>query len=240
MIKLRPALTWQMPVALVGVCLGLLLTLQFRAQVAYKQSLAPSKRIEELTQAWRQTEKKRTALEEDVTGLRRKLQALGGIPGHAQVNGSDQVTDSRLVAGLTAVTGPGLEVILADTDDAPVSEFVTRRLNGDDLLKVVNELRVAGAEAIALNGERLISQSEIVTAGNGIMANQRRVIRPYRFTAIGESPLLARALKAKGGILENLQFYGTRATIKHIRSVKVPAYRGRIELRFAKPAVGER
>lgn len=240
MINLRPALHWQMPVAFLGVCLGLLLTLQFKAQVAYKQSLAPSKRIEELTQAWRQTEKKRTALEDEVTGLRRKLQTLGGAPGRTQATGSDQVTDSRLLAGLTAVSGPGIEVILADTDDAPISEYVTRRLNGDDLLKVVNELRVAGAEAIALNGERLISQSEIVTAGTGIMANQHRIARPYRVTAIGEAPVLARALKAKGGILENLQFYGTRATIHVMRSLKVPAYQGRIELRFAKPAIGER
>jgi uncharacterized protein YlxW (UPF0749 family) len=240
MIKLRPALTWQIPVALVGVALGFLLTLQFKAQIAYKQSLAPSKRIEELTHAWRQTEKKRIVMEEEVTGLRRKLQALGGAPAHAKASGSDQVVDSRLVAGLTAVTGPGIEVILLDTDDTPVSEFVTRRLNGDDLLKVVNELRVAGAEAIALNDERLISQSEIVTAGNGIMANQKRVIRPYRFVAIGEAAVLARALKAKGGILENLQFYGTRATITHKRSLRVPAYHGRIDLRHARPAMDER
>jgi uncharacterized protein YlxW (UPF0749 family) len=236
MINARAALTWQLPVALVGVSLGLLLTLQFKAQVAYKQSLAPSKRIEELTQAWRQTEKKRTAMEEEVSGLRRKLQALGGAPAPAHANGSDQVTDSRQVAGLTAVSGPGIEAVLLDTDDAPVSEFVTRRLNGDDLLKVVNELRVAGAEAIALNGERLISQSEVVTAGNGIMVNQHRISRPYHFRAIGDPAALARALKAKGGILENLQFYGTRATITHKRSLKVPGYQGRIELRHAQPA----
>jgi uncharacterized protein YlxW (UPF0749 family) len=237
MIHLRPAITWQLPVALLGVALGLLLTLQFKAQVAYKQSLLPSKRIEELTYAWRQVEKKRIAMEGEVTGARRKLQALGGAPAQTQANGSDQVTDSRLVAGFTAVSGPGIEVVLTDADDTPVSEFVTRRLNGDDLLKVVNELRVANAEAIALNGERLISQSEIVTAGNGIMVNQRRVSRPYHFKAIGEAAVLARALKAKGGILENLQFYGTRATITPKRIIRVPAYRGRIDLRYARPVI---
>ena len=238
--NLRPALSWQLPVSLIGIGLGFLLTLQFKAQISYKQSIAPSKRLEELTQAWRLSEKKRTGLEEEVTGLRRKLQSLGGNPNSSHVTTVGRVVDSRLTAGLVPVTGPGVQLLLSDSDDMPVSTVVSKRLNADDLLKLVNELRVAGAEAIALNGLRLISQSEIVTAGGGIMTNQLRLSRPYLLVAIGDPTTLISGLRAKGGILENLQFYATRVTISPKQSLTVPAYQGRIAMKYALPATDER
>lgn len=239
--NLRPALGWQIPVSLIAMGLGFLLTLQFKAQVTYKQSLAPSKRLEQLTQAWRQSERKRIALEEDVTGMRRKLQSLGGNPNtNTHETNAGRVVDSRLQAGLTTVTGPGVLLTLSDGDDQPGSSMVSKRLNADDLLKLVNELRVADAEAISLNGLRLISQSEVVTAGSGIMANQQRLSRPYTLVAIGDPVILAGGLRAKGGVLENLQFYATHVTISPQKSLTVPAYKGRIALKYALPATDER
>lgn len=239
LLAARPKLAWQLPVALVGIALGFLVTLQIKAQLTYKEAIAPGRRLTELTAAWQQTEARRRGLEAEVAALRDKVRSLGGNPEQAPPVVPGRIVDARLLAGLTAVSGPGVVVTLSDDADRSLAP-ISKGLIADDLLKVVNELRIAGAEAVSLNGERLIAQSEIVNAGGGIMVNQKRLAAPFTIHAIGDSAGLAAGLKAKGGVLETLQFYAIQVTISPQAHVEVPAFQGRIDLRFAKPAARDK
>ena len=58
-------------------------------------------------------------------------------------------------------------------------------IHDDDLLRVINELRAAGAEAIAINGERIVAMSEIRCAGPTLSVNNNRSAPPYEIKAIG-------------------------------------------------------
>ena len=83
--------------------------------------------------------------------------------------------------GKTDVEGEGIEVILRETDNEEIS-----KINADDLLVIVNALKLAGAEAISINDERIINMSDIVTINDTfVKVNGQRILAPYIIKAIG-------------------------------------------------------
>ncbi|MBQ1249641.1 MAG: DUF881 domain-containing protein, partial [Selenomonadales bacterium] len=98
-------------------------------------------------------------------------------------------------------------------------------IHDDDLLKVINELRAAGAEAISVNGQRLIATSEIRCAGPTLSVNNTRYTPPYEILAIGDPKTLDNALKMRGGIVETLRFWGIQINISKSDNIVVPAYK---------------
>jgi uncharacterized protein YlxW (UPF0749 family) len=102
----------------------------------------------------------------------------------------DELTRLRMFNGDVDVVGPGVQVTL----DGPVSVL--------DLQDLLNELRNAGAEALALNGQRMIASSSIVPSADGRLAVDNVAIRhPYVFAAIGDPDTLETALLRPGGLL---------------------------------------
>lgn len=127
-----------------------------------------------------------------------------GLQGTAEQIGSrgeellDTLNSARLVAGAVPATGPGLRIV-ADDESASASTSGGRILDVD-LQILVNGLWEAGAEAIAINGNRLGSLSAIRTAGHAITVNYRSLTRPYNVTAIGDpNTLEARFAETPGG-----------------------------------------
>jgi uncharacterized protein YlxW (UPF0749 family) len=110
-----------------------------------------------------------------------------------------RIDELGTITGQNAVTGPGLEFTI---DDAPASEaavggdpradqaYDEGRVLDADLQTVVNGLWAAGAEAIAINGQRLTALSAIRTAGQAILVDFRPLSRPYHVQAIGASSAL--------------------------------------------------
>lgn len=139
-------------------------------------------------------------------------------------------------AGTAAVTGPGLRIV---TDDAAGSEGTT---GGDvldtDLQKLVNGLWLSGAEAVAINGQRLTNLSSIRIAGEAITVNLRSLSRPYVVTALGDpEQLAARFVESDGGSwwLNLKSVYRLRFDITSEESLTVPAAPP-LELQHARPA----
>ena len=109
-------------------------------------------------------------------------------------------------------------------------------IHDDDLLKVINELRAAGAEAISVNGQRLMATSEIRCAGPTLSVNNVRSAPPYEIRAIGDSATLESALRMRGGVMETLQVWGIQLEVKAAQDIVVPAYKGASKFSFAKEA----
>jgi uncharacterized protein YlxW (UPF0749 family) len=219
---------WQIPVALVSVVMGFLLSTQFKNQMDYRQSL-PSRRVEDLEFLLKNAEHAKEDLTREVAALRKQVQGGGGSGQRA----------AELAAGLVALKGPGLEVVVKDSakslqkgEDPNVAI-----VHNDDLLRLVNELRAGGAEAVAVNDQRLVDTSEITCAGSTILVNQSRVAPPFVIHAIGNSDTMAAALGLRGGIIEYLQFYGIQVNISKKTEVLIPMYSGVSHYRYAKPAV---
>ena len=218
----------QIAIALVCVVLGFMLAIQFRTTQDIKSSI-PYQRVEDLSQRLSQTEKERDALVNQVQELKRTSGAEAA---------SKEFERIKMGAGVVAVEGPGIIVTIDDSKrpSKPGENPNLYLIHDDDILKVINELWAAGAEAMSINEQRLIASSEIRCAGPTLSVNNSRYSPPYEVRVIGEPTTLENALKMRGGVVETLQFWGIQVTIKTQEVVKVPAFKGTFRFEFAKPA----
>jgi len=136
----------------------------------------------------------------------------------------EELNRLKIVNGLVEVSGPGIEVRLS----GPLSV-----LDAQDL---VNELRNAGAEAIALNGERLVVWSAIAADDRGwLTVDGVRIASPYVFQAIGDGETLEAALLRSGGLIAVLEhsYDGLQVEIRRRDRLVLPVHRHPPEFRYA-------
>jgi uncharacterized protein YlxW (UPF0749 family) len=164
------------------------------------------------------TQLQAAALGSDEAGLQARLSSL------------------ELSAGGVAVTGPGLKVVLddasaggsdsADGNPRTNPEDENGTVVAKDIQVVVNGLWQAGAEAIAINGQRLTSRSAIRFAGEAILVNYRPLTRPYTISVIGDPTNLEADFTATdaGAYVRALKDnYGIRVSMESAKSLNLPA-----------------
>lgn len=112
----------------------------------------------------------------------------------------------RLLTGEVAVKGPGYKVELQD------GEYDPNQVNPNDYIvheghvyMVINELKIAGAEAISVNGKRIHETSYIRCTGPVITVDGETFPAPFVIEAIGNPDTLADAAELSGGILDQLR-----------------------------------
>ncbi|MFF1422744.1 DUF881 domain-containing protein [Streptomyces sp. NPDC058280] len=149
--------------------------------------------------------------------------------------GGDQGARVALVAGATAVHGPGVKLVVDDAKDTQSGGGGPRESSGfsdkgrvrdRDMQLVVNGLWESGAEAIAINGQRLTSLSAIRAAGDAILVDNRPLVPPYTVLAVGDGKKLSTTFEksADGQYLHSLQeSFGIRTSISDQEEVRLPA-----------------
>lgn len=129
----------------------------------------------------------------------------------------NEVDEAEAYLGYTSLQGEGIIVTLSDNE--------SKEIDYSDLLSLVNELNIAGAEAISINDERIVSSSEIVTISNGmILVNTRRISGPYVVKAIGPKKYLESALTIKGGYIDYKTEDGKTVEYSTEDNIQIPAY----------------
>jgi len=123
----------------------------------------------------------------------------------------------RVLAGATPVTGPGVSLTINDPDG---------QLDAAALLDAVQELRDAGAEAIAIDGQRVVVQTAIVDSPDGISVGGEVIDSPYLLDAIGPADTLASGLSFPGGVIESVREAGGDATVSRRDNLQLPALDG--------------
>ena len=212
-------------IALVCVLIGFMVAVQFRTAQDAKGSLS-QQRIEEISDRLLQTEHGRDELSEEL----HKMQTAA-----ASTDNQQDKDLLRYRAALVPLEGEGVIVRMDDsTKPAKAGENPNLYvIHDDDLLRVVNELRAAGAEAIAINGQRLTGTSEIRCAGPTLSVNNVRSSAPFEIRAIGDKKSLENALRMRGGVAETLGVWGIQLDIKASNDVYIPPYRGSIRQSYA-------
>lgn len=218
----------QAAIAFVCVVLGFMLAVQFKTTQDIRSTI-PFQRVEDLSQRLSQTEKERDSLQDEVKKLKESTNKQEAL--------SKDIENIKMGAGVLAMQGPGISIVI---DDSRKQSKTGENLNlylihDDDILKVINELRAAGAEGISINEQRLIATSEIRCAGPTLSVNNTRYSPPYEIKAIGDSQTLENALKMRGGVVETLQFWGIQITIKTENNVILPAYKSQFRFEHSKP-----
>lgn len=191
-----------------------------------------------------QVRSRRAALDrrqETIAELRRDIAARRASELTGTAQGRDlQARLSRLgvETGSTATRGPGIRVVV---DDAPGTTDPRQKVQAPDLQKLVNGLWQVGAEAIAINGQRLTAVSPIRDAGSAVTVNFRSLRRPYTVSAIGNPKTMgARLLDTKGGqTWATLQSIGLQFEIDTEEAMLLPAAKP-VSLRSAREREGRR
>lgn len=214
----------QVTLTIVSFMLGLLLVTQFHTQRqitagAYAQSQADQAVIiGGLVDGNAGLRKEVTALEETLA------RSISSSDQGRMASMVDDLNRLRVVNGLVEVAGAGVEI------------RITGGVTALDLQDLVNEARNAGAEALGLNGRRLVARSVIV-GGDGQIELESEVLRPpYVLRAIGLPESLERALDRKGGLLSLLRYTYPEAAITLSRQERLvlPVYTGKYEFRYAR------
>jgi len=230
---------------LVGVALGLLLALQWRS--------APTARLTDTSYARDRTaftiarlEAEQDALKAEVAQLRQQLderQQQRGQSADLLRGLAEELARQKVLAGLVALHGPGVEVVLNDSNRQVVPSAVNPELylvHDYDLRDVVNLLWAAGSEAISVNGERIVASTSIYCVGATIMVNDTRLSPPYVIHAIGPSEQQESLLKNPrflADLRNRVAAYGLAFTVAQAADIQVPAYRGGFGALYASVSV---
>ncbi len=200
-------------VGLAAMLVGIFLVVQARLQ----HIVPPPTNTQELLQQLRQADQRRTALSNEVGRLQQELNAkLSAQAAAARL--AHELINAEMLAGTIAVKGPGVSVVWAN-GSAPAA-FQIADL---DLLQIVNELRAAGAEAIAINGQRITPETEIRNASNYILINNTQEDAPFTIEAIGPPATMTQALELPGGLQQVSTAEGRTMTIKSDSHLVLPA-----------------
>ena len=142
-----------------------------------------------------------------------------------------ELANVNLILGKTDVEGEGITITLRDSsnDDGDLLTITTDNLN-----TIINELKMAGAEAISVNEERIINMSDIAPINDKslILINGQRVISPYVIKAIGDSTYLESTLVGKGGSIDELEKLGYDVAVEKSDKITINKYNKEIDSKY--------
>lgn len=165
---------------------------------------------EELENADRQLEKERqVSISSDDTSVEKQ----------------EELKKINTYLGLTDVEGEGIIITLRDNTTSLISS-ADNLVHDGDLRAVVNELKNTGAEAISINGQRIVPSTTITCAGTVIQVNNEIVGSPFVMKVIGDQNMINNVMRS-GGFLEKLQQeYGIGIEAKKSDNIKIDKYNG--------------
>ena len=208
------------------IILGAVATIQVRSTVSANNQSTETLNMDRLKKQLEDTIKLGESYKSQIEELENKKEAfLVASPDNAVANTKlVELEELKYKTGLTDVKGRGVIVTLNDAEKLEEGDNVLERLIHDrDVLHVINELRVAGAEAISINNERLIATSEQICAGPTIKINSNRYAVPYEIKAIGDPEQLSKALKESSIYAIMLQ-NKLRVSIEQNDEIQIPKF----------------
>jgi len=138
--------------------------------------------------------------------------------------------------GKTNVEGEGIVIQLVDKQGEPLGDFAkVDAIRAENLLIIVNQLFAAGAEAISINGHRIITTSVIVDIGDTefIKINGKRIPdNTYVINAIGNPDYLRSAVLGKGGHVDQLKELGHETSVQNNTRIEIEKYDGEINSKY--------
>lgn len=240
--RLRSFPVWQITLFLALVALGFLVIAQLRSEKPRIRYTTQER--QPLIEAVTSLQAQQDQLQSRILDLRAQIAAA-----EATTQGSDQLVRqlndallrSRIAAGLVAIEGPGV-ILQLDNSVAPADAAGGEEeysVSGADVRAVVEELWLAGAEAISVNDERVVPTTAIVDIGGTVLVNFAYLQPPYQVKAVGPTDLYEQLALSSGWvdfIQARASRYGIRVSIAEPAAVTIPAYAGSVSMRYSRAA----
>ncbi len=230
---------WVFPVSLMSLLLGVMIALAWVTNENRNSRLmqASPNLQTRVGQGPISAQETNAKLRDEVASLREKStkleEALADQTGSSKVL-NETLQETKLVAGLTEVEGPGIVVTLRDSKKT--GGFAMEQIIHDmDVLRMVNELWAAGAEAISVNTHRVSTGTSFRCVGPVIHVEGTPISSPVVIRAIGDAQVLMGALAMPGGIVQELQETDPgMVKLDTVQKMRLSAYTGSTTSRFSK------
>ena len=231
----------QSSVGIVCVLLAFMITYQLKSVMNQNKELDEKKNAAQITLEIEQLKKQKDKLRENIDELQMQIKSYE----NAASNKSDmtkeivkKLEDTRILTGSVDVEGEGIIVYIT-----PQKEFFTGNNNVEpiikdyDIIKIINELNAADAEAISVNDIRITSRTGIRSASNYITINNERIPSTKRITikAIGNKFNLKKPLEFPGGVLDELKQIGIDVKYEESSNIKIQKNNEILKFQYARP-----
>ncbi|AOY77425.1 DUF881 domain-containing protein [Clostridium formicaceticum] len=229
-------------IALLCGILGLTISIQFNTvKSGPGGGFLSTQKAQQLAMELRNLRTEKERLNEELTNLEKRLKEYEISEADENLmikNLKRDLERYQLLAGYKEGEGPGVVVTV---DDPPNDYFLEGEgsfimYNYDVLLEVINQLNAAGAEAIAVNDQRYIANTEIHYTSNTVLINSVPTRPPFVIKAIGNPETLEAALNMRYGVVWGMrQVYNLQVNVRKENVVQVPRYSKVIQFDYAKP-----
>ncbi|CAL9382387.1 DUF881 domain-containing protein [Streptomyces sp. enrichment culture] len=176
-------------------------------------------RQEDLVRILDELDDRTQRLEDEKQGLEKQRDELENSSDQAEEARKQTIEKERqlgILAGTVAAQGPGITMTIEDTKGT---------VEADMLLDAIQELRAAGAEAIQVNGVRVVAGTYLADSGKGVSVDGNKINAPYRFKVIGKPQDLEPALNIPGGVVQTLEKEQAIVTVERSTKIVVDALR---------------
>jgi uncharacterized protein YlxW (UPF0749 family) len=215
--------------------LGIVIAMQNRSVLSFnKEKTTTSMRIESYKEQLETEKKNVEQLKKAIAdNEKKKEEYLKGISKNHEDNEylnklSSELDRVKMVAGLTEVKGNGVKITLDDAPAAVTEHPEWLIIHDSDVVNICNELKKAGAQAISINGERIIANSELVCAGPTIKINRNRYPVPFEIMAIGDQEVLAESLE-NSRIMSEIRGVNIKTKIEKADEIIIEKYNYKID-----------
>lgn len=222
--KVFKSKAWVVPLAFAFLLFGFMVTVQYNTQQNLSNSLE-EQQTDALVTMVQSLSDRRSRLENELNTLDKASQ-------DASITESLEyrLEQLQIFNGSKDVVGPGVSVVI--TGDSP---FL-----GLDILDIINELWVSGAEAISVNDIRIVASTSIIDTTDEndlpvITVNGQKILTPVIIKAIGDPDTLEKGLTFTGGIIDNLAaLYNVHPTVKQEENLSVLASQNNETIQYKK------
>ncbi len=233
-------------ILLFSIILGIIISFQFKGKIdmyvpVTLNSLQDTKKeIDMIKKEMEELDKLEKSKKQELDKLEKLLDSDEDILESME----SDILKNKILAGVTTLKGPGIIISLYDNDEERGIDY-EYDINDDiihdiDILNIINDLKIAGAEAISVNNQRVLSNSEVFCGGPTIIINERSSSPPFIIKAIGDPTLLNASVTAPGTYgdsLKNGMGKGLETSMEDI--VTVEGYKKISNFRYARPKTKE-
>ncbi|HBC95228.1 MAG TPA: division initiation protein [Clostridium sp.] len=150
---------------------------------------------------------------------------------------NQELNKNNIELGKVAVEGQGIKIFLNDAameDGLDAFQYQMRLVHNTDVIQVINDLKNAGAEAISINGHRMVDVSEVYCSGPFLRVNGVKIASPFSIYAIGNKDVLYNYMMSNENYLKILMTRKIVVKVTKEKSITIPAYNGDYKVEFMK------
>lgn len=205
-----------------SIILGILISLQIKVLNIENNGMTTSKKGQELSIELKQLKNEEEKLNMEIKSIKSNIDRYKKNNGSSALK--EELKDYETLAGYNIVEGEGIEIIIGDNENTKngQSNIV---YNYDLFLSMINKLNSAQANAISINGERIVNESYFTIKQDNLYLNNTILEEPFIIKAIGNPDTLSSSIQIKYGIVWEMEnYYNIKVDVRKEKDIKINGY----------------